>query len=745
MAIENLLGEKKWLISEESYKPDKLPFYETLFTLANGYVGVRGSLEFVSQTSCPGTYFAGVFDATLDAFTELANAPSWIGLKVVANAEEVDLEKGEILDYRRFLDMKKGILIHMLRWKSESGNITRFESYRLVHLLHKHTSLIVGTIVPENYSGTISIESGLNGYTFNTGSVKQLKIKHFKLTERIDRKNDGIYLEMKTHATGISVGEASKLTVNVPSQRDVRYDIDRITEVLTFQVEKGKNYEFEKFVTFYTSRDVGNIKAATLTELKKRIRQGSETLLQEHVSVWRDRWKIADVKIYGDEVAQKSLRFNIFHLIQSANPNDEKVSVAARGLHGEGYRGHIFWDVEIYMLPFYIYTDPKAARSLLMYRYYTLNGARKNARINGYRGAQFAWESADTGVEATPREPLVDLSTGERVRIWTGDEEQHIVADVAFGICHYYDATGDDEFLTKYGAEILLETARFWASRADFDPQRGFYVINKVIGPDEYHVHVNNSVFTNFMARRNLKKALECVKKLKTSYPDVWSRLKQKIALEDSELKEWKKVADNIYVPYDESTGVYEEFEGYFKLEDIMIGEPHKQNAYVVPIELLERINEATLVKQADVILLQFLLSDEFDKRTKKANYDYYEPRTTHDSSLSRSIYAIIGAEIGDHEKAYQNFLKAVRVDLDDNRGDTRLGIHAGCMGATWQAAIMGFAGMKIHKGKLTFNPRLPQKWKKMEFKVNWHRKTINVTVTKEKVQVTPANSIFTI
>ena len=733
--IEKLLSEEEWLIAEESYEPDKNPFYETLFTLANGYVGVRGSLEHGSQTSRYGTYFAGVFDATVDVFTELANAPNWTGLKVVTNGETVDLEKGEILDHRRFLDMKKGILTHVLRWKSGSGKITRFESCRLVHLSHKHTCLIKGIIAPENYSGTISIKSGLDGYVFNTASAEQLKIKHFKLTEYIDRKKDGVYLEMKTYTSAISVGEASKLKVNVPSQRDVEYGIDKIAEVLTFQIERGKSYEFEKFVTFYTSRDIEDVKTATLRELKERVSQGSEALLQEHMSAWKEKWKIADVRIYGDEIAQKSLRFNIFHLIQSANPDDEKVSVAAKGLHGEGYRGHVFWDMEIFMLPFYIYTNPKAARSLLMYRYHTLNGARKNARINGYRGAQFAWESADTGEEVTPKE-LGDPFTGRRVRIWTGDEQHHIVADVAFGVHHYYNATGDDEFLTNYGAEILLETARFWVSRAEFDREKGLYVINKVIGPDEYHVHVKNSVFTNFMARWNINKALEYAEKLKTSYPSVWKRLKEKIAIEDGELKEWKKVEDKIYIPYDESTGLYEEFEGYFKLEDVVITEFDEQNMPIIPVELWERLNETTLIKQADVVMLQYLLSDEFDYQTKKRNYDYYEPRTTHNSSLSQSMYAIMGVEIGDYDRAYRNFLRAARVDLDDNKGNTASGIHSASLGGTWQTAINGFAGMRIRRGKLTFDPHLPEKWEKMEFKVNWRGKILNVRLTKKKVEV---------
>jgi len=733
--IEDLLSEKEWLITEESYEPNKNPFYETLFTLANGYVGVRGGLEHGSQTNLQATLFAGVFDATIDYFTELANAPSWIGLKIVADGETVDLEKGEILTYRRVLDMKKGILTQLLRWKSEKGKITRFESFRLVHLCHKHTALIKGIVEPENYNGTITIKGGLDGYTFNRGLGEQLKIKHFKLNEYEDRKEDGIYLEMKTYNSAITVCEASKLKVNVSSSRDVEYNVDKITEVLTFQVEKGKTYEFEKVVTFYTSRDVEDVKRETLQELQLRIDQGSDHLLGEHISTWKEKWNTADVRIFGDEIAQKSLRFNIFHLIQSVNPYDERVSVAAKALHGEGYRGHVFWDMEIFMLPFYIYTDPKAARSLLMYRYHTLNAARKNARINDYRGAQFPWESADTGEEVTPKE-LGDPIKGYRVKIWTGEEQHHIVTDVAYGTDHYYIVTRDDDFLTKYGAEIFLETARFWASRAEFDQQKQMYVINKVIGPDEYHEHVNNSVFTNFMARWNINRAFEYIEQLKTSYPDVWKHLKEKLSLKNDELRMWKDVADRLYIPYDERTGLYEEFEGYFNLEDIVITKFDENNIPLIPWELERRAYETTLVKQADVILLQYLLSSQFNQKSKKLNFNYYEPRTTHRSSLSPSIHAIASTEIGDSNKAYQYFLNAARFDLDDTGRNTVEGIHAASLGGTWQAAINGFAGMRIRDTKLTFNPWLPEKWQKVEFNVKWCGETVNVSVTNDVVQV---------
>jgi kojibiose phosphorylase len=737
--IEDLLSEQEWLIAEESYELQKIPIHETLFTLANGYVGVRGSLEQGSQNNLRTTYFAGVFDATVDFFTELANAPCWIGIKIIADKEAIDLEKGELLEYRRVLDMKKGILTQVFRWKSRTGKITRFESYRLVHLCYKHTALIKGIVVPENYSGTISIKGGLDGYIFNRGIGHQLKIKHFKLIEFDDRDDDGIYLEMKTFNSAITVGLASKLRVGNPFNRDVEYEEDKITEVVTFQVEQGNIYDFEKTVTFFTSRDTDIVKPTVLKELQIRLGQGSKRIFQDHVSAWNKKWDEADVRIFGDELAQKSLRFNIFHLIQLANPDDERVSVAAKGLHGEGYRGHVFWDTEIFMVPFYIYTDPKASRSMLMYRYNNLEAARKNARMNGYRGAQFPWESADSGKEVTPKE-MGDLIRGYRGKVWTGEEEHHIVADVAYGVDHYYLATEDNDFLTKYGLEIILETARFWKSRAKFDLKKQKYVINKVIGPDEYHEHVNNSVFTNVMAQWNIYKALEYISEVKKSFPDDWKTLKTKIDLNDEELSSWKDVADKIYIPFDERTGLYEEFEGFFDLEDVVVNQVDGDNRDLLLRELERRVKVTTLVKQADVVLLQYLLRSKFTLNSKKLNFQYYEPRTSHRSSLSPSIHAIMGSEIDDLTRSYRYFMKSARIDLENSARNTGEGIHAAALGGTWQAAINGFAGMRILDGELAFHPHLPDKWQKMEFKIKWRGETLGLSVMKDSVQIAKIN-----
>jgi kojibiose phosphorylase len=729
--VGSLLSEEAWLIRERGWRPESIPFYETVFTLANGYMGTRGSLEQGGQTGRPGTYFAGVFDATPNFFSELVNGPNWVGIKVVADGETMDMEKGEVLEYGRALDLKQGVLAQVLRWKDPQGRVTRFETVRLVHIRQKNIGLIRGVMVPENYSGTLSLEAGIDGSSFNTNIVAQVKVKHLRLVERKDRGEEGIYLGMKTVVSDISIGMASKLRLDGTIRRSVQYDVDRMNEVLTFTGRQGKSYAFEKFVAFYTSRDVENVKGAVLGTLDAASRTGGDRLSAEHRAAWASRWADADIQILGDDIAQQSFRFNLYHLMQLANREDDRISIGAKGLHGEGYRGHVFWDTEIFMLPFYIYTDPEAARSLLMYRAHTLDAARKNARSNGYRGAQFAWESADSGEEFTPKE-LGDPFTGKAVRIWTGEEEHHIVADVAFGVDHYVTSTGDEEFLLDYGAEIVLETARFWASRAILNDQKGRYEIRKVIGPDEFHEHVDNSVYTNAMARWNLRKALKYAGKIRAGHSDVWETLKEKIGLEEAELEEWREVADRLYIPRDVERGLDEEFEGYFGLEDRKVTEFDEHGMPVLSEEVEDRVGETQLIKQADVVMLHYLLGEEFDPEARRINFGYYEPRTTHRSSLSPSIYAIMGMEVGHYERAYTHFLHSARVDLDDNQGNTDQGIHAASMGGTWQAAVNGFAGMRIREGKLSFDPWLPEGWERMAFRINWQGDTLEIVITSD-------------
>jgi kojibiose phosphorylase len=441
------------------------------------------------------------------------------------------------------------------------------------------------------------------------------------------------------------------------------------------------------------------------------------------------------VRIEGDKEAQKAFRFNIYHLLIAGKENDENVSISARTLSGNGYRGHIFWDTEIFILPFFIYAYPEIARNLLMYRFHRLNEARRIAKEKGYEGVLFPWESADLGKETTP--PYSKHLDGSIIEIYTMDMEHHIVSDIAWGVSHYFEATGDTKFMLTAGLEILLETARFWASRVTYNGKRKFFEIKRVIGPDEFHENVNNNAYTNEMARWNLYRAKELYETFKKKYPRFTKRIIKKISFKSEEIKKWKKIADKIKIPLSKSKKILEEFDGYFRKKDIVLKNFNRYFMPVLPHNIqLKDIPKTQLVKQADIVMLLYLLPERFREAEKAKNYLYYVKRTLHKSSLSPSIYSIIASEVGDSTRSYLYFLFSLYADLKNTHGNTREGIHAASLGGTWQAVIMGFAGFRIIDGMPSFEPRLPSHWRAIKFCMKWKGNDLKVRVDNKKITV---------
>jgi kojibiose phosphorylase len=416
------------------------------------------------------------------------------------------------------------------------------------------------------------------------------------------------------------------------------------------------------------------------------------------------------------------MRFNVYHLLIAANESDPHVNIGANALSGERYRGHAFWDTEVFMLPFFIYTQPATARALLLYRYHTLDGARQNARDGGFRGARYAWESAGTGVETTPK-----WTWDGAHRIWMGEEEIHVTAAVAYGLEAYVAATGDTALMTGYGAEILFETSRFWASRLEAMPD-GRYALSRVVGPDEFHEHVDNSAYTNYLVRWHLQQAARVYADLAVSHPGELASLAERIGLTPDEVEGWLTRAEQIRLPARNDDGVIEQFDGYFGLETLPVA--HDDNGMPMYPPGYHHYNLAgiNLVKQADVVMLTYVLPDEFGDDVKRATYEYYEPLTLHKSSLSTAIHAIMGIEVGDPRRAVQYFRRAAFVDLLDNQGNTQEGIHIASAGGTWQTIVGGFGGFRVRNGQMTFKPWLPPDWDAVDFRLKWHGNTVSVS-----------------
>jgi trehalose/maltose hydrolase-like predicted phosphorylase len=436
----------------------------------------------------------------------------------------------------------------------------------------------------------------------------------------------------------------------------------------------------------------------------------------------------------GDEAAQKALRFAIYHMNSAANPDDEHVSIGARGLTGDGYSGHVFWDTDIFLLPFYIFTWPEAARAMLMYRYHTLPPARAKAARLGFRGALYAWESTDTGEETTPT--FVIGPDGAIVPVRCGTDEQHISADVAYAVWQYWQATGDAKFLLDAGAEILLETARFWASRVVLEADERYH-IRGVIGPDEYHEDVDDNAYTNVMAQWNLERGVEVAALLERRWPEHWTSIADRLQLDPDETAEWQTLASRLFTSVDPATGLLEQFAGFFDLEPVDIAAYEPRSA---PLDLLlghERTERSQVIKQADVVMLLAMLEDRFPEGVRRANYFYYEQRCGHGSSLSPGVHALVAARLGDMTRAERYFRETAAIDLDDTMGNASQGIHIGALGGLWQAVVFGFGGLSVEPKGLRAAPRLPVHWSELRFPFRWRGRVVRFVIQRDPALIT--------
>ncbi len=456
-------------------------------------------------------------------------------------------------------------------------------------------------------------------------------------------------------------------------------------------------------------------------------------LLRAHQNAWNEFWQQSDIEIDGDINAQLAVRYNIFQLfigacshIAGECADSSRVSVPARTLSGFGYRGHVFWDTDIFVLPLFTLTQPEIAKSLLTYRYHTLSGARRKAAHSGYHGAMFAWESAATGDEMTPRWSIQTDPYSKAIRIWCRDREIHISADIAYAAWHYWQATGDDLWLRDYGAEVILDTAIFWVSRLEWKPELERFELDGVIGADEYHEQVNNNAYTNWMAKWNLETAVSVYEWLQQQFPGHAAVLAQKLQLNADILHQLQAAIAQIYTPYDAKTGLIEQFDQFFELRDIHLNDYEPRHRSIQDVLGMDVTNQSQVLKQPDVLMLLYLMRDtntclSYPEVLEK-NWNHYTPRTdtTYGSSLCPAILSILAAKLGKEQEAYQYFMQAATVDLEDSRGNTADGIHAASAGGVWQAVVFGFAGVHMKGNSPMAIPHLPPTWKRLRFKLQW-------------------------
>lgn len=722
---------ENWLITEPRWDRERQKERETQFAQGNGYFCCRGLLEEVPYDSTPGTFLNGMYDRTGAQITELVNCPNPIYLRVDAYGEKLDVIAMDVLKHERALDMRHGVLNRQTIFKTTHKKRILYQSRRFISMHDKHLGVMEVHITSMDAAMTLNIQTTIDTSVFNKGVLTEGRKVHFQPYE-VTRKDDIYYLAVRTFENQTLIGYAGAL--EICRKNRCRLVAER---ALKLRIKKGETLTIRKFFTLCTSRRVKphQLKKQTISALKKARRMGLKKIYDEHTRAWEKKWRYANVEIEGDGPADQALRFNNYHLIICGNSENDNVSVGARTLSGEGYRGHIFWDAELFIVPFFIYCFPWIAKNQLMYRYHRLPAAKAIAAAKGYEGALFPWESADTGEECTPA--WTKDFDGTIIRITTLEYEHHIVADIAYAVDHYVRATGDIQFLARYGIDLLVETARFWASRVKFNKRRKRYEIDNAMGPDEFHEKVDNSAYTNMMAKWNLMAACKWYKWGKERGPKKLAGIARRLKCSDKEIKKWNGIASKMFIPYSKKKKLIEQFDGSFRLRDPRITKLDQNFMPCLPASVDYRnIKGTQLLKQADVVMLLFLFPDMFSKEDKRRNYYYYEKRCMQKSSLSPAIHSIVGLEVGDDDKALHYFAHAASTDLTNIHGNTDEGIHAASSGGTWQAAILGFAGMRIHEGEIEFSPHLPPSWKALRFATWFRGARLRVCITHSRTEV---------
>lgn len=729
-----------WLILEDKINESKLRFQETIFTLGNGYIGSRGILEEGHSKGYAGTYIAGVYDRGEGQSYEIVNIPNPIRAEIFINGKKLSKEGMELIQHRRILDTQKAILRRHSIF-SDTGGRYEYESMRFFSLSDMHLGAMTFSVRLLDADAHVVVKTTIDGETRNEIRAAGEAIRHYTVTQKSNPGKGISYLEAKTNDLDIVIGVATACEMKRPvpgSGVTVRSYTEgkSIVQEFSFEAKKGGKYQFNSYISIYSSRELKLVpKMDCINGVEIARRYGISGLLKRHVKAWANRWENSDIELEGDLLSQKALRFDMYHLLIAAPPQDIDVSIAPKALSSEWYNGHIFWDTEIHVLPFFIYTQPRVARDFLMYRYRRLQKARQAAEGRGYEGALWPWESAASGEDETPQ-TWVNFD-GTIIPVYNSLREHHIASDIAYAVLHYYQASGDEEFMLRYGAEMIFETARFWASRATYESEKQCYEIKEAIGPNEFQESVDNNSYSNYLAKWVLSSGAKLYYSLRNKHPHILKALAGKIKLQNREADNWKEMAEKIVFLID-SKGLIEEFEGYFGRKDVSISEWDENNMPVWPSAVsLAEVKETQLVKQADVMLLLNLFSNEFSQNAKTVNLEYYEKRTVHKSSLSIPSYAIIALETGDIEKAFKYFTLAVNSDLHDIYRNTDHGMHAAALAGAWQIAIYGFGGIRLRKGELLANPALPKRWQKMIFRLWFKDSLIEFAVSSNETKVT--------
>lgn len=702
-------------------------FKESIFFQGNGYMGVRG-FACEDESIRPyqkGLYMAGVFDQLKPGITDIVNTPSFMPFTAIINGQS--LNRAIIKDFCETLDFSDGVLTREYVAEFNGKNL-RVKLSRFLSLYDVHTAAIRLELIPLDFKGEIRIVSSIDTTSCNLPIQddqlkKNIETVKYLVTKDVKAFKNGGFILAKTMATDIHILQAFGMllsdNIDIKSCK-VHHTEERLDYTAEFYAKQGESYIIDKLVTVYTSRDTNKetLESTVSEALRINLKKGYTQLLADNTNEWRKRWETADIKISGDIKSQCAIRHTLYQLIANNARLDSHASIGARGLTHARYKGCYFWDTEIFMLPFFIYSDPIAAKNLLLYRYNTLGAARNHSSGMSTKGARFPWMTSFDG--------------SEQCETWDiGACEVHVTCDIAYAFQQYIDMTGDTGFLSE-AAEVYIETARFWESRFTYNSKQDRYNMLFVKGPDEYCGSTQNNTFTNYLAIYNLKLALSSLEYLKNNNEKVYKLLVSKLELENPELSKWADIIKKTPLLYDNERNLYLQDETFMLLEPIDISAHKTDNTPLYHKIAFDRLQRYQVIKQADLVLLMTLFPHDFTLEHKEAVWNFYEPKTLHDSTLSYGIHATLAAQLKDNIKAWDYLNKSLFLDLENIMNNTGSeGLHLAALGATWQALVFGFAGLTFENNLPVLKPNLPIDWDEMSFTLFHKGRKLQITANR--------------
>jgi maltose phosphorylase len=741
--MKNYIQAGEWNIIEEGFDPHLNKISESIFSIGNGRMGQRANFEEQYQgETLQGNYVAGVYypDKTRvgwwkngypDYFAKVLNAANWIGLHLSIDGEVIDLSQAKVSAFQRLLNMKEGYLQRSFTAELSSGKQIAVVAKRFCSLADDEVAALHYQLTALNFDGQLSVTSYTDGDVKNQDSNYEEKF-----WDEVSRQEDGdtSYLTLRTKKTEFEVCTATKTSLLLHGKAvaftPANENKDKFVSVTaTVNLKQGEHADIYKIATNISSMNYAKneLQQVSSQVLVRASAIGFDQLLANQAAAWATKWEESDILIEGDVAAQQAIRFNIFQMNQTYTGKDARLNIGPKGFTGEKYGGSTYWDTEAYCIPFYLATAPaEVSKNLLIYRYKHLQKAIENAQKLGFNNGAALY-------------PMVTMNGEECHNEWEITfEEIHRNGAIAFAIYNYIRYTGDESYLQEYGLEVLIGIARFWKQRVNWSGDKNKFVMLGVTGPNEYENNINNNWYTNTLAAWCLNYAVEAAAIVEKNAPELYNQIVAKTNLQaTAEFGDWKHVADNMYYPYDEKADVFLQQDGYMDKEQMLVADLPEADRPLNQKWSWDRILRSVFIKQADVLQGFYFFEDNYDLETLRRNFNFYEARTVHESSLSPCVHSILASRLNDGEKAYEFYLRTARLDLDDYNNDTEDGLHITSMAGTWMSIVEGFAGMRVRDHQLKFSPFVPSQWKSFSFNITFRGTTLKIKIRANEISIT--------